>query len=122
VTTIYDAERAGEIAGLSSKGSVDDVPADFATRKALIDAWQSGFNRTRQAFRGVPVEAEKKPRIQIETDDAEDVAPKKGGKPKKGSNMLTEPTPEPIAEPEPLVPMTMDSAFMMLHPEARECA
>jgi hypothetical protein len=111
---------SGEVAGLSSKARRDDVPPEFSARPSLKEAWQNGFDRTRQAFRGVPVEAQKKSPIRIETDDVEDVAPKKSGKPKKGSNMLAEPTPE--STPEPQIPPTMGSIVMTLHPEARECA
>jgi hypothetical protein len=118
VTTIYDAGISGTLAAMSSHARREDVPIQFARREATKEAWQEAFDRMRQDLRGVPVEAEKKSRSEIEADDLANLTPKKAGKPKKGSNMLTKPTISKAPQPKP----SMDSIALTLHHEARECA
>lgn len=104
MSTIHDADRDGMIAALSSRNTINSIPPAYAGSPALRDAWVSAFEKTRQAFRGTPVEA---PRTMKEATE--------GRKPRK-------PKAEPQETPEPLPivaqrPRTMAAILAEQHHE-----
>lgn len=74
MSTIHDADRDGAIAALSCRNTLNSIPPAYADSPALREAWVSAFEKTRQAFRGTPVEA---PRTKKEaTEDRKPRKPK----------------------------------------------
>lgn len=107
------AEMNGTVAGMSSNISREDIPAEFAQRPALREAWEEAFDKMRQELRGTPVEAPKGAKVKAVSSDE----PKKSRKPKQTVQEAPEPVPTVAQKPK-----RMDDICLELHHEAKEYA
>jgi hypothetical protein len=99
VTTIFQAEMAGTVAAMSTDAK-KEVPAEFAQRPAMREAWENAFDKMRQELRGTPVEAPRgakeptegrKPRKPKEpVQNAPEPVPTVAEKPKTMADILSE--------------------------------
>ena len=113
MTTMFQAEMDGTLSGMSSNAK-REVPADYAQRPALREAWENAFDKMRQELRGTPVEAPKGAKVKPLVDPSDG---KKTRKPKQVAQESPEPVPT-VAEK----PKTMADILAVSHHEAKEYA
>lgn len=118
IKTVFEAEMSGTLAAMSSDAK-REVPAEYAQRPALREAWENAFDKMRQELRGTPVEAPKtkKEKAPVDEESEEPTKTKNARKRRVTAQEAPEPVPA-VAEKQ----KRMDDICLELHPEAREYA